>query len=99
MVGAATGAQRPLVATIMPRWYGLGHIGAIQGVAAFVGVAASATGPVALSVVSEALGSYGAAAMVLAAIPVAIGFASLTITEPAPRVAVPIPVAVPSPPK
>ena len=47
-IGAAMGAQRPLLSTILPRWYGLGHIGAIQGVTAFLGVAASATGPVAL---------------------------------------------------
>ena len=97
-IGAAMGAQRPLLSTILPRWYGLGHIGAIQGVTAFLGVAASATGPVALSLVSEQLGGYGTAAMLLATIPVFIAVASLGISEPAPRVARPVPPPAPAPP-
>jgi MFS family permease len=82
MLGAAAGAGRPLVATLLPRWYGLAHIGSIQGVAALVAVAASSLGPVALSLPSETLGGYGAAASVLVAIPVVIGLGALTITEP-----------------
>jgi hypothetical protein len=82
MLGAAAGAGRPLVATLLPRWYGLAHIGSIQGVSALVAVAASSLGPVALSLPSETLGGYGAAASVLVAIPVVIGLGALTITEP-----------------
>ncbi len=82
VLGAAAGAGRPLVATLLPRWYGLAHIGSIQGVAALAGVAASSVGPVALSLPSEALGGYGPAALVLVAIPVVIGLAALTISEP-----------------
>jgi MFS family permease len=82
VLGAAGGAGRPLVATILPRWYGLANIGAIQGVALLLGVAASASGPVALSLVSDQLGDYGAAAWVFVAIPAVIGLAALSIREP-----------------
>lgn len=85
-LGAAGGAGRPLVATVLPRWYGLGHIGSIQGISVLIAVAASASGPVALSLASDQLGGYGAAAWVFVAIPVAIGLASLSIKEPEFRV-------------
>ena len=82
VLGAAAGAGRPLVATLLPRWYGLAHIGAIQGVAALVAVAASSIGPLALSLPSETLGGFGQAALVLVAIPIVVGLAALTISEP-----------------
>lgn len=82
VVGAAAGAQRPLVATYLPRWFGLRNIGSIQGVAALIGVASSAMGPVALSVASDALGGYAPAALLLVVIPVIVGMAALTISEP-----------------
>lgn len=82
VVGAAAGAQRPLVATLLPRWYGLRNIGSIQGVAALVGVASSAAGPVALSLASDSLGGYAPAALLLVVIPIGVGLAALTISEP-----------------
>ena len=82
MLGASAGAQRPLVATLLPRWYGAVHIGAIQGVSTLIGVAASAVGPVALALVSTWLGGYTEAAQLLAVMPFMIGFASLAISEP-----------------
>lgn len=81
-LGAAAGAQRPLVATLLPRWYGLAHIGSIQGVSALIMVAASATGPVALSLASDNIGGYASAALLLMAIPIVVGIAALTISEP-----------------
>jgi MFS family permease len=82
VLGAAAGAGRPLVATLLPRWYGLAHIGSIQGVSALIAVAASAAGPVALSLASEGIGGYGPAALLLVTIPVVVGVAALTISEP-----------------
>jgi len=82
VLGAAAGAGRPLVATLLPRWYGLGHIGSIQGISALTAVAASAAGPVTLSLASDAIGGYGPAALLLMAIPVVIGVAALAISEP-----------------
>ncbi len=82
-LGAAGGAQRPLAATVLPRWFGLAHIGSIQGVSTLVGVGASAVGPVALSLARTWLGGYTAAAIAFVAIPALIGAAGLTVTEPA----------------
>ena len=82
MLGASAGAQRPLVATLLPRWYGAIHIGAIQGVSTLIGVAASAIGPVTLALVTSWLGGYGEAALALACIPFVIGLATLAISEP-----------------
>lgn len=97
VLGAAGGAGRPLVATILPRWYGLKHIGSIQGISVMIGVAASASGPVALSLASDGLGSYGSAAWLFVLIPVAIGVAALTIREPEFRARVHGPVVPPDP--
>ncbi len=82
VLGAAAGSGRPLVATLLPRWYGLGHIGSIQGISAFVAVAASAAGPVALSLATDTIGGYGPGALLLVTIPVVVGVAALTISEP-----------------
>ncbi len=82
-LGAAAGAQRPLAATVLPRWFGLASIGAIQGGSTIVGVGASAAGPVALSLGRTWLGGYTEAATVLAVLPAAIGLAALAVTEPA----------------
>jgi MFS family permease len=82
VLGAAGGAGRPLVATVLPRWYGLAHIGSIQGVSLLIGVAASASGPVALSLAGDQSGGYASAVWVFIAIPVVIAIAALTIREP-----------------
>jgi MFS family permease len=83
-LGAAAGAQRPLAATVLPRWFGLANIGAIQGLSTFIGVGASATGPLAFSLVRSAVGQYRTTALLFAVIPLAIGAASLTVSEPDP---------------
>lgn len=82
VLGTAAGAQHPLVATLLPRWYGLIHIGSIQGVSALTSVAASAVGPVALSLASTWMNSYSSAAWLFALVPAVIGVATLGISEP-----------------
>ena len=82
VLGATAGAQRPLAATMLPRWFGLANIGAIQGVSTFVGVGASAAGPVALAVSRSLTGDYGMAAAVASLLPIAMLLAALTVTEP-----------------
>ena len=81
-LGAAGGAQRPLAATVLPRWFGLANIGAIQGISFFIGVGASAIGPVCLSLARTWTGGYSSATLILAAIPLAVGAASLGATTP-----------------
>lgn len=82
VLGAAAGAQLPLAATVLPRWFGVANIGAIQGVASFVGASASAVGPIALSLARTWTGGYSSAALVFGVMPLILGIASLTISEP-----------------
>lgn len=81
-LGAAGGAQRPLAATVLPRWFGLANIGAIQGISFFIGVGASAIGPVCLSLARTWTDGYSSTTLILAAIPLAVGVASLIATTP-----------------
>ena len=82
LVGAASGSQFPLVPTLLPRWFGLGHIGGIQGISMLIMVGASAVGPVTLALLAEASGGYPTAAWWLTSIPLVTGLGALWITEP-----------------
>lgn len=76
-LGAAGGATRSVGATLMPRWFGTRHIGAIQGSATFLTVASTALGPVAFSLARDAAGNYDAVARWFTLVPVAAGVAAL----------------------
>ncbi len=80
-MGATGGAMRSVDQTLLPRWFGVGHIGSIRGVAVFAGVAASAAGPITLSLLRDATGSYGQAGVLLSSIPVVIGVLALGLPD------------------
>jgi len=84
-LGAAGGASRSVGATLMPRWFGTRHIGAIQGAATFMMVASTALGPVAFSLARDVAGNYDAAARWFALIPAAAGVAALWLRPVRPR--------------
>lgn len=90
LLGAAVGTQMPVVPTVLPRWFGLKHIGGIQGVSMLVMVAASAAGPVTLALLAGSTGGYSAASWWLTSIPVVAGLGALWIKEPARRSSAPI---------
>ncbi len=79
ILGSAGGASRSVGATLLPRWFGTGHIGAIQGTSSFIGVAASALGPVAFSVARDATGTYEEAATLFALIPIAAAISAVRL--------------------
>jgi MFS family permease len=85
-LGAAGGASRTVTTTLLPRWFGVGHIGAIQSTATLVGVASTALGPVLYAIGREVTGSYGTAAAWFALIPLAVAIAAATM-KPVPIVA------------
>ncbi len=85
LLGAASGATRSAGAAILPRWFGPGHIGSIAGVSTFAAVAASALGPLALSVARSATGDYGSAARFFLILPIAAGIAAAFTRNPAVR--------------
>lgn len=82
-LGAAGGSSRTVTSTLLPRWFGVGHIGAIQGTATLIAVASTALGPVMFSLAKDATGSYGVAAAWFALIPVGVAIVAATL-KPAP---------------
>ena len=78
-LGLANGSGRSAVMAYLPRWFGVEHIGSIQGFTSFVAVAASAVGPVALSLGRDWFGGYGPAALAYAAIPLTMAVAAVAL--------------------
>lgn len=77
MLGTMGGAVRTTASTLLPHWFGTGHIGAIQGSLTFFNVGASAVGPVLLAVTESGFDSYPPAVILLSAIPAAVMLFSL----------------------
>ena len=74
-LGATGGAIRSALTTMVPGYFGIDHIGSIQGVMTVASVAGSAVGPVTLALVEGWLGSYRSANLVLIVLPaVALAF-------------------------
>jgi len=82
-IGASGAIAHSLAAASIPRLYGLRHLGAIRGATVGVGVAASALGPLALSLGYDATGSYVEMLRVLVVIPA--GVAVLGLFAPMPQ--------------
>ena len=78
-LGATSGAMRSVISTLLPRWFGVRHIGEIQGTAQFINVASTALGPVAFALARDATGDYGAAALWFVVLPLAAGVVASTI--------------------
>lgn len=71
VLGAAGGSVRTASTTLQPQWFGIGHLGSIQGALTLFGVGASAIGPVVLTLAEEATGSYPPALVLLGVVPLA----------------------------
>ncbi len=82
-LGATGGGVRAALSTILPGYFGVDHIGSIQGVMTLAVVAGSAIGPVTLAVVEDRLGSYQAANSALVVIPAAVLVVALFNRAPA----------------
>ena len=83
-LGAAGGAIRSVSATLLPRWFGVRHIGEIQGTASFINVAATALGPVVFALTRDATGGYGGAATWFIIMPLLAGIVATTIRPVSP---------------
>jgi len=71
--GVASGFYGPLMAAALPNFFGLRHIGAIQGVMMMCLVIASALGPSALAIFKDVFGSYAPGLYAMIALPVGVG--------------------------
>lgn len=78
-LGAAGGASRSIGATLLPRWFGVDHIGSIQGTFVLLGVASTSLGPVLFSLARDAAGDFSLASRWFALVPVAAAVMALFI--------------------
>ena len=83
-LGAAGGAIRSVSATLLPRWFGVRHIGEIQGTASFIDVASTALGPVVFALARDATGGYSGAATWFIIMPLVAGIVATTIRPVSP---------------
>ncbi|NNF54458.1 MAG: MFS transporter [Acidimicrobiales bacterium] len=81
-LGVTGGATRVISSSLLPKWFGTAHIGSLQGVIQFTGVAGSSLGPLLLSVSHGQLGSYGSAALLLAVLPFLTAGYALVVRPP-----------------
>lgn len=82
VLGASGGAVRTAAAVLQPAWFGLAHVGSIQGALTLFGVGASAVGPVVLTLAEEWLGSYPAGLLALLVVPIAALICALGPNRP-----------------
>ena len=83
-LGAAGGAIASVSATLLPRWFGVRHIGEIQGTASFINVASTALGPVVFALARDATGGYSGAATWFIIMPLLAGIVAATIRPVSP---------------
>lgn len=84
VLGTTGGSLRSVGSAVPPRWFGIHHIGAIQGVLTFVGVLGSAAGPLYLSAGRDWAGDYRSIVVLSIVVPVAIGVASAWVKDSRP---------------
>ena len=80
--GIAGGSIRALGSALLPKWFGTDHIGAIRGISHTVAVAASATGPLILSIGNDLADSYQPVLLLCAAATAAIALSTATVKDP-----------------
>ncbi|UQA96343.1 MFS transporter [Streptomyces halobius] len=84
LLGTSNGLLRAVESATYPRYFGTAHLGAIRGSAHTITIAASAFGPLAVSMGHDLTGHYGPALTALAALPAAAALAVLMTREPRP---------------
>jgi MFS transporter, OFA family, oxalate/formate antiporter len=82
IIGTTSGLQRTVSSVVWPTYFGRKHLGAITGVASFVGIAGSALGPMPMGIARDLLGSYAVALPAAAVLPLALGVAALFARRP-----------------
>jgi MFS family permease len=81
-IGLGASSIRTIEGASLPKWYGTTSIGEIRGIIGTTAVAASAVGPVVLSVGRDLTGSYGATLTALGAVPLALAVFAASIHPP-----------------
>ena len=82
LFGLTSAAQHTHMAFVWPRFFGRAHLGSIQGCATTINVVGASIGPLPLGMAYDSVGSYSAALLALAIIPVGCAIAVLFIRAP-----------------
>ena len=82
LLGTSGGLLRIVESATLPRYVGTAHLGAIRGTAHTVVIAASAFGPLAVSLGHDLTGDYGPVLVALTAVPVLAALAVLLARKP-----------------
>ena len=77
-LGLQSGMVRTLGAALLPAWFGTRNLGAIQGAMTFIGVLASAAGPIAFALTESATDSFRTSATLWALVPLLATFFALS---------------------
>lgn len=86
LIGASAGATRVIETAEVPRFFGIVHLGSIRGWITAAAVAGSALGPVLFALVQGGTGTYTAALLTAAVLPVPVAIAALRVRAPQDRV-------------
>jgi len=81
-MGIAGGSAGANSSALMPKWFGVDHIGSIRGIASTANVGASAIGPLLLSLGNDAADSYGPVVTACAIAAASMAAISLVIATP-----------------
>jgi MFS family permease len=81
-IGLGASSIRTIEGTSLPRWYGTASIGEVRGIVGTTAVAASAVGPVVLSLGRDLTGSYGATLLAMGALPLVLAVFAASVHPP-----------------
>ena len=81
-IGVSTGTWRSIHGAAWPRWFGVAHVGSIQGAASRWFIVGAALGALPLAAVRDATGSYSMALAALALPPLVLAGAALVLGSP-----------------
>jgi len=82
VMGVQSGVEMLVISVVYANYFGRRHLGSIGGLAATIGIAGSALGPMPLGIARDLLGSYSTVLIGFAALPLVLGIACLLFCRP-----------------
>ena len=82
VMGVQSGVEMLVISVVYANYFGRRHLGSIGGLAATIGIAGSALGPMPLGIARDLLGSYSTVLIGFAALPLVLGIACVLFCRP-----------------